>query len=1229
MRTMERKRQFRGGTGIRFLLVFAALAGLFALLVPHAALAQAGNADVVGTVTDTSGAVIPNATVTVHNTGTGIDRVVTSNEKGDYLATLLPNGQYSLKVEAKGFTTYSVQSFALGAGASIRFDAKLQPGAVTQEVKVDATVEQALQTDTATVSGTIDSQATQDLPLNNRNIQGALTLLPGVTPAATSGSQFGVADRRPSVDVNINGQMSTYNNNLIDGFDNNERNNGFAGVRPSIDGIGEMKVESSVSNADIGRAGGGSINLITKSGTNKFHGSGFEYFRNEDLDANGYLFGGGKVQGLYRQNIFGGNIGGPVWIPKVYDGHNKTFFFFDFEMGRLLQGTPTQITLPTSYEMDHPGDFSDVEFYSGGGPPPPPGQPAPVPTPGVNLNDGFVDTGYGLQTTGRTDGKLGVDPIALKMWSWIPRNRTLDAAAQTKQCPWDPSDPSKTYTCITPKNYVSASPTTQRTRTWSVRIDHHFSDKDLIFGRYADNPVYTYYPGYFPQITEAAISAGIYSQAASEFVGIYPGGNNNNFPGPSDTKSRNLQLDYIHIFSPSLVMDLKAGYSRISIVTLPLNYGIGAATKLGLPNVYNPEVPSTDVLPIWDLGEFQLGSSNDVPKYSVNNNFQYAGSLTYTRGSHTFKFGSGVIRRQLLDFNNQEGGGAFPTPQPMIPNLSNVAQWMTGYSQVQLRAVSLVAPHFRTWESSYYVQDNWRVNSKLTLNLGLRYDLFTPWKEANNQMANFDIDTFTYILAKNDSSANCSACKVSDTIGVKTAHTDFSPRVGFAYSLDSKTVIRGGYGLSWYPLEVGTSSGGTSPSNMIALPNAPYGFVYAYTPGSPGYVPPHWSAGPVEATLTGINYSGQATAPIAGGPNNGQPTGYCAQFYDPTTFALLDAANTPYDCNQNVTSINVRPSTSRPFMVQQMNLTVQRQFGAYTATVGFVEVISNGMGRALNFNQPDPPCGLDAPGKVCDTPTANYKYLANLPYVQSIGGVYNANNGNYSAVQAILDRTFKQGLKVNANYTFAHALDTTWSGSSPVWASNSKYDYGNSGLDIRQRFVMTMNYTLPFAKSSSSHLVRLALKDWQLVGTFVASSGSPFGVTDNTHPPFSVAAGVPGLTSDRPNRVPGESLTVSNRSLDKWFNTEAFAVQTAGTAGTAAKNLMHGPGSRNSDLALHKNFELTEGVQMQFRAEAFNFANLHNWGNPGSNISDPSTLGVISSTNGSPRNLQLALKLMF
>jgi hypothetical protein len=607
-------------------------------------------------------------------------------------------------------------------------------------------------------------------------------------------------------------------------------------------------------------------------------------------------------------------------------------------------------------------------------------------------------------------------------------------------------------------------------------------------------------------------------------------------------------------------LDLKAAYSRINIQTFPLNYGTGAAAKLGIPNVFITSLPTTDVLPIFDLGTFQLGSANSVPNISINNNFQYSGAVTYTHGDHTFKFGAGLIRRQLEDFTNQEGGGAFPVNGSVWPD-TPFGQFLQGSSTVELRSVDLYKPGFRAWEPSFYAQDDWRVTPKLTLNLGLRYDIFTPWTEAHGRQSNFDLQTLSFILGSQ-----------SPTIGVNTDKTDFGPRFGFAYSITPKTVLRGGYGLSWYPLEVGSSSAGSSPSNMIALPNPPYVFNYVNTPPNLN----SFVDGPVVPSLVDIS-----------------------------TFVS----------NPQVTSINIRPKNERPIQVSQMNLTLQQQFGDYTATVGYIGVLSNRLARGINVNQPDPPGANE--------PEPAYVYATQLPYVQSLGEVYNGASGSYHALHLILGRQFRQGLQLNANYTYAHGLDDTYPAAAAIITSNPAYDYGNSAQDVRHDVTVTGNYALPFGKTSRG-IKGLLIKDWQANAIVNWRTGLPFTVSYTAHPTTPV--NVPGASSDRPNVVGDPHL--AHPSVNEWFNTAAFANQTTGTAGDAAKGLLYGPHYRDADFSILKNFDIIENWKLQFRAECFNISNTPNLGQPDSVTSD-SNYGVISTIQGTPRQMQFALKLLF
>jgi hypothetical protein len=512
---------------------------------------------------------------------------------------------------------------------------------------------------------------------------------------------------------------------------------------------------------------------------------------------------------------------------------------------------------------------------------------------------------------------------------------------------------------------------------------------------------------------------------------------------------------------------------------------------------------------------------------------------------------------------------------------------------VELRSIDLVAPHFQVSEYSGYAQDDWRATSKLTLNLGLRYDVYPPWQEAQGYQANFDVASLSFILAKANSTA-CTNCKISSTLGVDTKYYNVSPRVGFAYSLTPTTVVRGGYGLSWYPLEIGINSAGSSPSSAIALPNIPYVFNYSYTPGSTGYVAPSFANGPV---LPGTCTSASSC-----------------------TLELAATNVDSFKSNSNVTAINVRPKNSRAFMVQQINLQAQRQFSAYVLTVGYVGVLANGLGRGINVNAPDPP-GLNQS-------TLPYLYASEMPYVKSLGEVYNGAYGNYTSMQIILTRQFKQGLSINANYTWAHALDDTWPGATAIWKSNPHYDYGNSAQDIRHRVIARADYTFPFAKNATG-LKRILLKDWQTNAIFSFNTGNPYSIGYTIHGAGDLKVRVPGLTSDRPDIVVGAKMSVKHPTINEWFNTSAFTEQTnLGVPGNARKNLLYGPSFHNADFSLLKNFGLTESTKIQFRAEFFNLANITNLGAPDAGMTD-STYGTVSAITGNPRQMQFALKFLF
>jgi hypothetical protein len=1088
--------------------VLLASVGAFLLLIATGALhAQVGAADILGTVTDPSGAVVPNAQVAVKSLDTGAVRTMLTDSRGEYLVSLLPNGHYALQVRARGFATFSVTDITLSTGDRFRYDVKLATGSVTETMQVTAE-SGALQTDSSTVSDTVPGRDVQDLPLSDRNFVTAIQVQAGVNagfgenPNGNPGVSSGTSpqDRRPFSTIVANGQSDQLNNQLIDGFDNNERSIGVIAVRPSLDGIAEIKVDTNSYSAEFGRTAGAVVNIVTKAGTNKFHGSAYEYFGNDIFDAEDYF---ATTKSELRMNDFGGSFGGPI-------KKDKTFFFGDVEDNRTVKGTSYVSTVPTAFERANPGNLSDV-----GG---------PTVTPSA---------------------------IGLALFNLYPYPNLSG----------------------TSNNYSSSPRQTQFGATVDGRIDHHFSESNLFFARYAYNPVSTVIPDAFPTTSS----------------GIAPGGNLLDYPGPSTTTAQNLQLDFVHIFSPNLLVDLKAAYTRIQIDSLTPNYGTGAAAKLGIPNVSIPSMPSTNVLPDFAIFSWsQLGDPISVPLFNTNNAFQYGGSVTYVRGSHDLRFGAGLIRRQVDINSNTEGGGIFVFVAAP-PYFNDKANLLAGTPVVESRGNQLDQPGFRAWEPSFYAQDNWHMTAKLALNLGIRYDVFTPFTEAHGQYANFDPSTLT----SGTGAQNFILGAQHPTIGVATDYSDVAPRVGFAYSLTPKTVLRGGFGLSYFPPDVGVPPqvGSITPASIVQNYNPPYDF--SYTLQAPG----------------AINLANGPVVPSA---------------VDLSTYAS----------NSNVTSLSVKAKNLRSSYVEQMNLFVQHQEGPYTITIGYVGVLGQQLLRTINLDQPEPPGA--------GNPTPSPIYSAQLPNVTNIIDNRNGAASNYNALQASFGRGFAHGLSFNANYTWAHALGDNAMSSD---TNHPSVDYGNTNFDIRSRVAGTFVYELPFAQQAGGFR-KLAIQGWQINGLVFWQTGLPFTViSEAAASNGNLYVNLPNLSEERPNQT--GSAHLAHPSPKEWFNIDAFSPQTQGTNGNERVNQLVGPRDRRADLSLLKNFNFVKHSQLQFRAEYFNITNTPNFGIPNATSSSyvsgtngtlvpagsaqGATFGSISqsASNEVPRQFQFALKLLF
>jgi hypothetical protein len=1185
-------------------IALGVMTGLF-FSPPHLQ-AQVGTGDVLGTVTDSTGAVLPDAKVTIKNQGTAAVRSATTNAKGEFTFSSLPNGTYTLTVEMTGFKIYVASGLPLSTGDRARYDAKLETGAVTETVEVTGTAAE-MQTDSSEVSSTVEEKAVADLPLNGRSLEAAIQVQPGIQYAQNGNSQN---DRRPSFDIAAaNGGK---NNEMVDGFDNNERADGLDGIRPSVDSVQEVKVDTSSYSAEYGRASGAVVNIITKAGTNDFHGSLYEFLRNDIFDAQSYSFGNTIPKAKLRQNYYGGSLGGPVWLPKLYNGKNKTFFFVDYEKYSRIAGiASTPLSIPTLHEEQEMVTGGDLDLCD------------VAQTPNGRFVNGNFQGLQGLSATQCNVSAANIDPIMKNYFLMFPKPNYGSIGNATL-------------------NYVSNPPEVQNLYNLDVRIDQHIGNNDVLFGRYEADPTTTTEPEEFPQITKATIDAGIYSQAATPFIGIYPGGNGTGFTGPAFTKTYGLQLDEVHIFNQNLLMELKAAYTRINIQSLPWNYNTGAAVKAGWDKTLDTEKVLPSVGGPFSAWTALLGTSNALPIFDVNNNFQYAWSMTYTHGTNDFKFGVGLIQRQINYLNDAIAGGFFlqagsdntssplgsPSPSSMaggggpLPFSDDRENLLSGNPFLELRSDSGYGG-YRTWEPSVYALDNWRVNPKLTLNLGVRYDIYTPFTEAHNKYSNF----MQSCLNASDTTplADGSSCWVDGSkdakIGIKTDYTNVQPRIGAAYSLDSKTVIRGAIGLAYFTPDVGVINiGSGAPASILQNINPQQAFnigsdVFPY--GAPG--PSYCYANPATPPAPQTNLQGC----IDRGP--AQPV------------LLTSTSEAGFAINPLVTAVSSKPTNFKSQYTEMANFAVQRQFGANTVTVAYVGSFMRRGLRADNADVPAVPGAAYAADPAHWAPDRNgvlqpvpvnpvYGYTVNgppgtaptlvgdLPYVNTIAYLHNGAYSNYNALQLIYDRHFAQGLSLGGNYTWGKSLANNWGDNIPTEPAYLEY-----GGRPSQRAAVHASYELPFGKRLTG-VGSVLIKGWKLNGVAFWQTGDSFSVTSGSKLDIS------GVNTDRPDQIANTKLSHPTTSM--WFNTQAFADQTLGTYGSEHVNQIVGPSQRDIDFSINKDFPIFEHLKGEFRAESFNLTNTPNFADPNGTMG-ASTYGVISTTQGNPRQLQFAIKLLF
>jgi hypothetical protein len=743
--------------------------------------AQIASAELSGNVLDSSGAAVPNATVTAINVETSIVHTTASEKGGDYVLTSLPPGNYTLTAEAPGFSKLEQTGISLQINQQARVDLTLKVGQTAQTVQVTGHPP-LLEAESSSVGTVINRQLVNELPLNGRNFVQLATLSPGVNGVgeSASGTIMGGTrpdDRRAGSEIFSNGNREGDNNFLFDGVDNNERLTLSISLRPAVDAVREFKIQTNLYSADVGRNSGAVIDVISKSGTNQLHGSLFEFLRNSDVDARTYFNAAGTSFPTFRLNQFGGSLGGPVVIPRVYHGKDKTFFFVDYEGFRSSTQIFERGNIPTLRMRT--GDFGELLpstlIYD---------PLTTVPNPAVP--GGFLRTPFPNNVIPASR----FDPIAFKMINAYP-TPTSTARLNNYAMPR-----------IQPQNYDQGD----------VRIDDQITAKDSVFARWSIQNTTTISPSTYAQTTIPGISQPVSLSDEASFAGV------------SFQPTQHVATSYVRVISPSIVNDFRVGFNRYRLDYVPINFaaGAGLGNELGVPN--SNVTPREQNLPIFSPSSYLgVGQTRSLPLYRRENTFQELDNLTWTKGLHTFKIGADFRRRQLTIYQTNEGNGRFnfspaftDSRDPAGKGGDAAASFLLGYPTLDAHDYNYQFPGIRMNEAGVYFADDFRITKNLTLNYGLRWDYFSPPDEVFNRWSNFSPATGAYLVAGRSG--------VNENAGVLKYWPNFGPRLGFAYQMLPHTVVRGGVGLFY-------NASGSEAGNMRLARNLPFGLTSQITPG--------------------------------------------------------------------------------------------------------------------------------------------------------------------------------------------------------------------------------------------------------------------------------------------------------------------------------------------------------------------------------------------------------------
>lgn len=1098
---------------------------------------------ITGEVKDVSGAAVKGAAVTLTDKATNANRVESTNSDGLYAFPALIPGQYSLQVKMAGFTTVSQSNVVVQIQQTVRADFTLQPGQVNESVEVNASAEQ-LNTDNATVGTVIENKRIVEMPLNGRDYLQLVQLSPNVSAsfgsAQSSNRQGGT---RANENMSIAGGRSTFNHYTLDGIENTDVNFNLYLFQPSIDAIQEFKIQSGVYPAEFGRETA-QVNVSTKSGTNQYHAALYEFFRNYKLDAAPYAFTRNHAANQpFKWNQYGFTLGGPLSIPKLFNAKNKLFFMTNFE-GFNQRATSNRLYSVPTLAM-RGGDFSSL-----------------LPRLGAQL---YYPTGRSRNA----NGTYSAVPIAGNI---IPVSSIAPQSLQMLNYLPAPNQPIPANQSPVNDYLLNANNPTDKDE-FTARVDWVESDKSSWFGRYS-------------WTNESSLSPAL-SLAGNSLA----------------TNGKQYMISNTRVFTPATVNEFRFGINSFYNAVAPaLACKQNVVSTLALPGLDSSNCQTWGIPQMRNLGEISGWGDDTNGPYVLNDAIgQVIDNFSWIIGKHALRFGGEVRRDRYNQLGNEFPRGAFSWGATSTGNPGTnssgygFASFLLGSPTEVDGAFGIAFEQLRATSQAYYIDDTWRVTPKLTISMGLRYELTPPFYDRSQHEANIQLPIFA-------TSANVTDPKLQPTdvrsgIGnyyqglpfffpgvqvardgrlgsrlYQTDYNDWAPRLGIAWSPAPKWSIRAGAGI-FYAQDSGNSR-----------------FDLARTLGGKS---------------NNVNNNQPSALPSMTWTNFVTP-GSIINIPNPTLFGVLYDIRTP--------------------RIQQYLLNIQHEFSNSTMLeAGYMGSEGHRLEGLFNANEATP--GTSA------LPTR--LPFSTIGIMQTVQG---GGNSNYNSLGMKLTRRLSSGLSVLGAYTWAKSIDDVSAirgQSDTIFPQNSRClrcERALSAFNVSQRFVVSALYGLPFGSGkmflNRGGIVNELLGGWQIGSIYTLQTGLPGYPTPG---PDQSNTGV-GNSRDRLNAT-GLPQSLPNPSVNEWFNVNAFSLEPFGTFGNAGRNTLTFPGRNDWDFSAIKDFRITERQTLQFRFEGFNFANHPNWGNPGTswgqNSRPSSTFGVINSTSVAMRELQFGLKYLF